>query len=100
MYSASVRCVATTVDASLLINSLSPNPAKDYLGLRYQSRSAVMVFITDELGKEVTRFEILPSGDSELSTRINLPMLPSGSYTLRLQNKEGEIASRRFVVTK
>jgi hypothetical protein len=92
--------VATTVDASLLINSLSPNPAKDYLGLRYQSRSAVMVFITDELGKEVTRFEILPSGDSELSTRINLPMLPSGSYTLRLQNKEGEIASRRFVVTK
>jgi hypothetical protein len=85
---------------TLSISLLTPNPAKDYLQLRYSSASKIMMTITNELGNEALKFELMPSEGPEASTRINLPQLPNGSYTLRLQNADGEVVSRRFVVVK
>jgi hypothetical protein len=85
---------------TLSIRSLTPNPAKDYIQLRYFSTSKITMTVTNELGNEALKFELMPSEGPEANTRINLPQLANGSYTLRLQNAEGEVASRRFVVAK
>ncbi|HEY6171213.1 MAG TPA: T9SS type A sorting domain-containing protein, partial [Candidatus Kapabacteria bacterium] len=92
-----VRGQAST---TLSIHSLTPNPAKDYLQLRYFSTSKITMTITNELGNESMKIELMPSEGPETSTRINLPQLTGGSYTLRLQNADGEVASQRFVVVK
>lgn len=92
--------VSAESNKTLSISSLTPNPAKEYLQLRYFSASKIIMTITNELGSEALKFELMPSEGSETSMRINLPQLPNGSYTLRLQNADGEVASRRFIVVK
>ncbi len=87
-------------NTTLSISSLTPNPAKDFIELRYYSPSKVTLTAIDELGNQTMKLELLPSEGPEATTRINLPQLPNGSYTLRLQNADGEVASRRFVVVK
>lgn len=94
------KSVRQETNKTLSIHSLTPNPARDYIELRYFSTSKITMSITNELGNEVLKFELLPSEGPEANTRINLPQLANGSYTLRLQNADGEVASRRFVVVK
>lgn len=87
-------------NTTLSISSLSPNPAKDFIELRYYSSSKVTLTAIDELGKQAMKLELMPNEGPEATTRINLRQLANGSYTLRLQNADGEVASRRFVVVK
>jgi hypothetical protein len=86
---------------SNLILSVSPNPAKDMVNMKYSITEAtnVSILITDMNGKEISEVLNTYNQPGIQSVNFSVSVLAAGVYNLELKTKAG-IQTVRLIVTK
>jgi hypothetical protein len=80
-------------DNAQIVFAVYPNPAKESVFLRTNAGFSTDFIITDLLGKKYSQGKI-----NSNSTRINTSALSSGSYMIKIYNKDGSTAFKSFII--
>ncbi len=81
--------------------SISPNPARDYIQIRFNSEDAgeykaSITNVTGEIIKEVLNYQT----PGEANFKLNLNEIPTGMYILFLSRNEELISSEKLMIVK